>query len=215
MVMDRRNFIKALGLAAGGAIISQSIPASELMNGLNVNKMKIVVLTGSPRQNGNTSHMAAQFIKGAKEVGHEVYRFDCAKHKISGCVACNVCGMDGKCVLRDDFDELRPKLLEADMVVFATPMYYFGFSSQLKAVIDRFYAINGSIKGASKQSAFLMAYADTNPKEAEPMIMHYKTLIEYLGWKDRGMVVAPGMWPVGAVQNSKYSRQAYELGKSV
>lgn len=109
--------------------------------------MKITVLTGSPRMNGNTNHMASQFIKGAEDAGHEVYRFDCAKHKISGCVACNACGMNGDCFMQDDFVELRPHLLEADMVVFVTPMYYFGFSTQLKAVIDRFYAINGSIKG--------------------------------------------------------------------
>ena len=68
---------------------------------------------------------------------------------------------------------------------------------------------------AAKQAAFIMAYADTDPKEAEPMVSHYKTLLNYLGWKDRGMVIAPGMWPAGAVQNTKYSRQAYKLGKSL
>ena len=123
--------------------------------------------------------------------------------------------MNGECVLQDDFTELRPHLIAADMVVFATPMYYFGFSSQLKAVIDRFYALNGKLKGASKQSAFLMAYADTSEKEAEPMKLHYQTLLNYLGWKDRGMVIAPGMWPAGAVEGTPYSRQAYELGKSI
>lgn len=213
--MDRRDFIKAMGLAAGGVVLSQIIPARDLVNKINQNKMKIVVLTGSPRQNGNTSHLASQFIKGAEENGHDVYRFDCAKHKISGCIACNACGMNGDCILRDDFSELRSHLVEADMVVFVTPMYYFGFSSQLKAVIDRFYALNGTIKGASKRSAFLMAYADTNPKEAEPMISHYRTLINYLGWTDSGMVIAPGMWTAGSVNDTKYSRQAYELGKSV
>lgn len=214
--MDRRNFIKALGIAAGGVALSQVIPAKELIDNLNMdNKMKIVVLTGSPRRNGNTNHMAAQFIKGAEEAGHEVYRFDCARQKVSGCIACNACGMNGECVLQDDFTELRPHLIAADMVVFATPMYYFGFSSQLKAVIDRFYALNGKLKGASKQSAFLMAYADTSEKEAEPMKLHYQTLLNYLGWKDRGMVIAPGMWPAGAVEGTPYSRLAYELGKSI
>lgn len=216
--MDRRKFIKTMGLAAGGVVLSQIIPAHELITTetkKTKKNMKIVVLTGSPRMNGNTSHMASQFIKGAEEAGHEVYRFDCAKHKIGGCIACNACGMNGDCILHDDFAELRPHLIEADMVVFATPMYYFGFSSQLKAVIDRFYAINGTIKGARKRSAFLMAYADTAPKEAEPMTLHYKTLIDYLGWTDCGMVVAPGMWPAGAVENTKYSRAAYELGKSL
>lgn len=201
-----------MGMTAGATLLS-GMALAEVTE--TTSKMKIVVLTGSPRRNGNTSHMADRFIKGAQEAGHEVYRFDCARHKVSGCIACNACGMNGNCVLNDDFEELRPHLLAADMVVFATPMYYFGFSAQLKAVIDRFYALNGRIKGASKQSAFLMAYADTNPKEAEPMVSHYKTLINYLGWKDRGMVVAPGMWPAGAVQNTSYAKQAYELGRKL
>ena len=174
--------------------------------------MKIVVLTGSPRRNGNTNHLVGQFIKGAKEAGHEVYRFDCAQRKVSPCIACNRCGMNGQCIFSDDFEELRPHLMAADMVVFATPMYYFGFSSQLKAVIDRFYALNGQIKGSEKRSALLMAYADTAAEEAEPMLSHYHTLLRYLGWKDRGTVVAAGMWPAGAGNDTEYSRQAYELG---
>lgn len=177
--------------------------------------MKIVVLTGSPRRNGNTNHLAGQFIKGAEEAGHEVYRFDCAQRKVSSCIACNRCGMNGQCIFSDDFEELRPHLVAADMVVFATPMYYFGFSSQLKAVIDRFYALNGQIKGNVKQSALLMAYADTAPEEAEPMLSHYHTLLRYLGWKDSGTVVAAGMWPAGAVNGTGYSRRAYELGRKL
>lgn len=214
--MDRRKFIKAVGVTAGATLLSGMgmVEAAELLNN-KTRKMKIVVLTGSPRRNGNTNHLTGQFIKGAEDAGHEVYRFDCAQHKVSGCTACNACGMDGDCILKDDFAELRPHLLNADMVVFATPMYYFGFSSQLKAVIDRFYAINGKIKGAPKQSVLLMAYANTDPEEAEPMVSHYHTLLHYLGWKDRGIVVAPGMWPAGAVNGTEYSRKAYELGRKL
>lgn len=213
--MDRREFIKTVGAAAGATLLSGAgiAKAAELLNDKTNKKMKIVVLTGSPRRNGNTNHLAGQFIKGAEEAGHEVYRFDCAQRKVSSCIACNRCGMNGQCIFSDDFEELRPHLVAADMVVFATPMYYFGFSSQLKAVIDRFYALNGQIKGNVKQSALLMAYADTAPEEAEPMLSHYHTLLRYLGWKDRGTVVAAGMWPTGAVNGTEYSRQAYELGR--
>ncbi len=66
------------------------------------------------------------------------------------------------------------------MVVFASPMYYFGVSAQMKRVIDRFYAINGQIKGAPKKAAYLMTYADTAAREAEPMLVHYHMLIDYL-----------------------------------
>ena len=215
--MDRRKFIKTVGVTAGATLFSGLgiAKATELFNNKTDDKMKIVVLTGSPRRNGNTSHLAGQFIKGAEEAGHEVYRFDCAQRKVSPCIACNRCGMNGTCIFNDDFAELRPHLVAADMVVLATPMYYFGFSSQLKTVIDRFYALNGQIKRASKQAAFLMAYANTDPKEAEPMISHYHTLLNYLGWEDRGMVVTPGMWPTGAVNSTEYSRKAYELGRNL
>lgn len=134
-------------------MLSSVATANELLT-KNEDKMKIVVLTGSPRRNGNTNYLADRFIAGAQEKGHEMFRFDCAAHKVNGCRACNHCGMDGDCVLKDDFSIVRPYLLEADMVVFVTPMYYFGFSAQIKSVIDRFYAINGRIKGGQKRRPF-------------------------------------------------------------
>lgn len=214
--MDRRKFIKTAGATVGATLISgMGIAEATEMLSNKTNKMKIVVLTGSPRRNGNTNHLAGQFIKGAEEAGHKVYRFDCAQRKVNSCIACNRCGMNGQCIFNDDFNELRPHLVGADMVVFVTPMYYFGFSSQLKIVIDRFYALNGHIKGSNKQSALLMAYADTASEEAEPMLSHYHTLLRYMGWKDSGIVVAEGMWPAGAVNDTKYSCMAYELGRKL
>ena len=84
--------------------------------------MKITVLTGSPRKNGNTNHLASQFIKGAEEAGHKVYRFDCAGYQISPCRACGACGMNGDCVLKDDFHEVRRHIIESDIIVFSTPL---------------------------------------------------------------------------------------------
>ena len=177
--------------------------------------MKITVLTGSPRRNGNSAYLAEQFIKGAEEKGHEMFRFDCAFKRVEPCLACNRCGMDGLCMFDDDFQELRPHLVEADMVVFSTPMYYFSIPAQMKRVIDRFYAINGQIKGAPKKAAFLMTYADTARKEAEPMLSHYHTLMDYLGWTSVGEVVASGVWMPGSVRNTDYPQQAYRLGRSL
>ena len=227
--MDRRDFLqKLISAAAAGIVLTACSPSS---NAQTVNsgetkpnsdttkgstkKMKIVVLTGSPRKNGNTNYMADRFIAGAKEAGHEVYKFDCAQKDISGCIGCNHCNMNGPCIYDDDFTQLRPKLIEADLVAFVSPMYYFGFSSQLKRVIDRFYAINGQIKGASKKAVFMMAYADTSKTEAEAMTAHYKTLIKYLGWKDAGMVIAPGVWTAGSIKNTKFGDEAYKLGKEL
>lgn len=221
--MDRRSFIRKSALAATSAVVAGMGVAELFAEGqtesragkLNPQKMKIVVLTGSPRRNGNTNHLADRFIEGAKERGHEVFRFDCAARDVAPCMACNHCGMNGECVLQDDFGLLRPRLIEADMVVFVTPMYYFGFSAQLKRVIDRFYAINGTIKGSPKKTALIMAYADTAEREAQAMLTHYGLLADYLGWQDMGRVVAPGVWTAGSVKRTKYGDEAYRLGKSL
>lgn len=217
--MERREFLKKSVLSALGTAVAGTglVRAFNLINDneSKSNKMKITVLTGSPRRNGNSAHLAEQFIKGAEEKGHEVFRFDCAFKQVEPCRACNRCGMDGPCIFNDDFQELRPHLIEADMVVFATPMYYFSISAQMKRVIDRFYAINGQIKGAPKKAAFLMTYADTSPREAEPMRVHYRTLMDYLGWTSVGEVVASGVWTAGSIRNTDYPQRAYQLGKSL
>ena len=126
--MDRRNFLKTAGLAAGATLLSgMGIAGMTTEKGKG---MKIVVLTGSPRLNGNTNHMASQFIKGAEEAGHNVVRFDAAFKNVHPCIACNRCGMNGECVFKDDFEFVKANIVDADAVVFATPMYYFGISAQ-------------------------------------------------------------------------------------
>lgn len=176
--------------------------------------LDILVLTGSPRENGNSNYLAEEFMRGAKESGHKVFRFDAAQKDVHPCIACNSCGMDGPCVFKDDFEIVREHIVTADMVVFATPMYYFGISAQLKAVIDRFYAINGQIH-APKKAALLMTYANTSPKQARPIGSHYDTLIEYLGWSDAGRVIAPGVWTSGSIKSTGFPKKAYELGKNL
>lgn len=224
--MERRDFFKkSLLLTAGGVLFASTkgalgnIIGVDVENGLdsqsNKKGLKIVVLTGSPRRNGNSAHLAEQFIKGATESGHEIFRFDCAFQKVAGCAACDYCKMDGPCVIKDDFELVRPHLITADMIVFATPMYYFGMSSQLKSVIDRFYALTGQIRKKYKKTAFLMTYSDTSPEEAEPMLSHYRNMIAHMGWEDAGTVVAPGVGPAGAVKTTGYGEEAYRLGKNV
>lgn len=107
---------------------------------------------------------------------------------------------------------LRPELEKADMVVFCSPMYYFGFSAQIKTVIDRFYALNGTLHSPRK-TAFLMAYANMSAKDAEAMTAHYQTIADYMGWEDVGRVIAPGIWTAGSIKGTRYATQAYELGK--
>lgn len=210
--MNRREFLKStLAAAALANIMPRGAAATQKGDS---KKMKILVLTGSPRKNGNSNTLADNFIKGAEEAGHTVERFDAAFKDVHPCIACNKCGMNGACVFKDDFEFVRQHIIDADAVVFATPMYYFGISAQLKAVIDRFYAINGQIH-RPKKAVLLMTYADTGEAEAEPIIKHYEVLLNYLGGQNAGTVIASGVWPAGAVNHTEYPRQAYELGLSL
>lgn len=219
--MNRRDFLKT-SLVATAAVAGSAFLGGTLLNAVTASagddtkggKMKILVITGSPRKNGNSSTLAEHFIRGAEEAGHNVVRFDAAFKEVHPCIACNKCGMNGECVFKDDFEFVRKHILDAGMVVFATPMYYFGISAQIKAVIDRFYAINGSIH-VPKKAALLMTYADNNKRKEKAITDHYEVLLDYLGWSDAGQVIAPGVWPVGAVNHTKYPEQAYLLGKSV
>ena len=218
--MNRREFIQEMAIAAAGISATGILGGSATAQTANdvpqgkKEKMKILILTGSPRKKGNSATLADYFTKGATEAGHEVVRFDAAYKKVHPCRACNSCGMDGPCVFEDDFDFVRTHIMDAGCVVFATPMYYFGISSQLKAVIDRFYAINGKIH-VPKKAVLLMTYANTAASEAVPIKSHYEVLLRYLGWTDAGQVIAPGVWPVGAINRTKYPEQAYQLGKKI
>lgn len=205
--MNRRDFLKTTLAAAALTALPKFTQAKG-------NKMKILVLTGSPRKNGNSNTLADYFIKGAREAGHEIVRFDAAFKDVHPCIACNRCGMDGPCVFKDDFEFVRTHIVDADMVVFATPMYYFGVSAQLKAVIDRFYAINGKIH-CPKKAALLMTYANSAASQAQPIKSHYEVLLDYLGWQDAGQIIASGVWMAGAIESTSYPQQAYELGKSL
>ena len=213
--MNRRQFLKAAVATVGVAALEVSGAAALTdQTAKDEKKMKILILTGSPRKNGNSNTLADEFAKGAKEAGHEVVRFDAAFKKVHPCIACDHCGMDGPCVFEDDFEFVRKHIVNADCVVFASPMYYFGLSAQLKLVIDRFYAINGQIH-RPKKAVLLMTYANTAASEAVPIKSHYDVLLKYLGWTDAGRVIAPGVWPVGAIKGTRYPKDAYELGKSI
>ena len=117
--------------------------------------MKIVVLMGSPNINGSTSMLVQSFRKGAEEKGHSVCVIDVCKLNIAPCTGCVACGYEGDCVQRDDNELIRQKLLGCDMVVFATPLYYYGMSAQLKIVVDRFCAYNSSLNRRHLKSALL------------------------------------------------------------
>lgn len=178
--------------------------------------MKITVITGSPRKNGTSNYMADEFIRGAKENGHDIYRFDSAKANVNNCLACNACSMGAKpCIHKDDFVELRENLLESDVIVFVTPLYYFGMTSSIKKVIDRFYSIDPQLK--EKQNKSILISVQHAPIEAvvETLNAHYKAIASWLKLENAGIINAMGIESIEQLKQTDYPNQAYKLGKSL
>ena len=179
------------------------------------NKMEIVVLEGSPNKNGSSNLLAAEFIRGAKESGHSVQVIDAAHGDIRPCTGCIHCGYEGPCVQKDDVSRIRQAILEADMLVFVTPLYYYGMSAQLKTLIDRFCAFNSSIQRKRMKSALLSVAWNNDAWTFEALEVHYKTIVRYLNLKNMGMVLGTGCGTVNMTRRSKFPQVAYEMGRTL
>ena len=177
--------------------------------------MKIVVLMGSPNRAGSTALLVDSFVKGAEESGHTCGVIDVCRANVHPCMGCVRCGYEGPCAQRDGMEEIREKLLAADMVVFATPLYYYGMSAQLKTVVDRFRAFHSSLNRRRLKSALLTVAWNADDWTFDALAAHYKTLVRYLNLEDRGMVLGCGCGTPSMTKRSKYPEQAYRLGKGL
>lgn len=177
--------------------------------------MKIVILQGSPHKNGSSNLLAEYFIKGAKEAGHSVTVLDAAHMNMRPCIGCDHCGMNGECVHKDDNNIIRDALLSTDMVVFVTPVYYFGMSAQLKTVIDRFYSYTTRLSGKHLKAVLITAAWDTNDDVMPYIAEHYKKLCRYMHFENVGMILGTGCGTPSMTQGTKHINEAYLLGKSI
>ena len=177
--------------------------------------MKILILMGSPNPKGSTFLPADAFRQGAQDGGHVVQMIDVAKAHVSPCGGCVACGYDGPCVKRDDMARIGAALLEADMLVLATPLYYYGMSAQLKTVIDRFCALNGRIQRKHMKSALLSVAWNADNWTFDALKAHYHTLVRYLNLQDQGMVLGKGCGTPSMTRASSYPQQARQLGQNL
>ena len=177
--------------------------------------MKIILLEGSPNRHGSSNMLAEHFKRGAEETGHSVEIIDTAHADIHPCTGCIHCGYEGPCVQKDDVENIRKKILDADMLVFVTPLYYYGMSAQLKTMIDRFCAFNSSIQRKHMKSALLTAAWNSDDWTFEALEAHYKTLVRYLNLKDAGMVLGYGCGTPAMTERSIFPQQANSLGKGL
>lgn len=178
----------------------------------------IVVLTGSPRKGGNSDSLADSFIKGAESAGHSVIKFETAFMNIKGCKGCNACVKKGvPCVIRDDFDIIAAALEKADVIVFASPLYWLGVSGQLKLVWDRIHQYTRPPRRELlhiKESVFLIVQHSAEPIYEIPAAA-YKDSARFMGWTDRGTVAVTGVVETGDIQGRAELEQARELGANI
>ena len=148
--------------------------------------MKILVLNGSPRPNGNTAAMVGAFAEGARESGHEVTVVPVCQKKIGGCLACEYCHTkgEGKCVQQDDMQEIYPVLEEAEMIVLASPIYYFSFTGQLQCAINRIYALD---KPKNLKKAALFLSSGSNHVYCGAIYEYQNAFLNYLKLEDMGI----------------------------
>ena len=182
-------------------------------------KKNVLVLTGSPRKNGNSDRMAEAFIRGAVSAGHDVIKFETVAKKIGGCKGCEKCwSKDQPCVHRDDFDQLAPLLEGADVLVLCTPLYWFTFSAPIKAAIERLYAYLRDNRKRSlkiKESYLLVCGADPQQKIFDGIIATYREIVSFLEWTDRGILAVPKVSDVGDIEHTDALIKAEDLGKIV
>ena len=188
----------------------------------------ILVVMGGGRPKGNTAQLVDAFVKGAEEAGHLVEKVSLLKTEVKGCLGCNVCRYGKQCVQKDGFNELVPKIKGADLVVFASPLYFWTISSKLKAFIERFYCIAEEDADPPygryerypvKDSALLMTSADEFFWTFEQAVSYYQfAVVNYIGFHDRGMVLAGGCGDTNGkpqIDKTGHLREAYEFGKNL
>ena len=180
---------------------------------------KIIILNGSPRPKGNTAELIDEFTKGAESVGNHVTRFNLKSMDIRPCIGCFKGGKDpaSPCVQKDDMDKIYSAYQEADIVVFASPMYYWSWTGLIKTAFERLFAIeelNGGER-PRKGAILLMPAIVESEEDWKTVTDYYSSLLNHISWTDHGVVKAGGVMNVGDIKGRPALREAYELGASI
>ena len=174
---------------------------------------KIVVITGSPRSNGNSFAMTKAFIEAAEAKGHTVTRFDAAMKNVGGCHACETCFKTGKaCSFDDDFNTIAPAILEADAVVFTMPVYWYSIPAQIKGVIDKLFSFCVAGKDiAGKKCALITCCEEHDMSVMDGVRIPIERTAALLKWEMAGEVLIPGVLNAGEIKKTDGCQKAAAL----
>lgn len=176
---------------------------------------KVLILSGSPRKGGNSDLLCDEFMRGAQEAGHSVEKIRVAEKKIAPCSACYYCRQSGgACVHKDDMAEVLQKMIDADVIVLASPVYFYSIDAQLKAVIDR--TVARWLEVENKEFYYIVTMADEELESADTTLGCFRGYAACVkGAKEMGVVVGSGVYEPGKVETTPAMERAYEMGKRV
>lgn len=176
---------------------------------------KVLIISSSPRKGGNSDLLCDEFMKGAIEAGNEVEKIFLKDKTVHPCTGCSVCSMYGKpCPQKDDAAEIVEKMIAADVIVMATPVYFYTMSGQMKIMIDRCCARYTEI--TNKEFYFIIAAAENDKAMMERTIDGFRGFLDCLeGPQEKGTVYGIGAWKVGEIKDTPYMQEAYNMGKMV
>lgn len=176
---------------------------------------KVLILSGSPRKNGNSDILCDEFMRGAEESGNRVEKIRVAEKNIGYCKGCYYCkNSGGECVIKDDMAEVLQKMIDADVIVLASPVYFYSIAAQLKAVIDRTVARWLEVK--DKEFYYIMTAADDVKESMETTLACFRGYADCVdGAKECGVIYGTGVYEKGEIKNTPAMQKAYLTGKSV
>ena len=176
---------------------------------------KVLVLSASPRRGGNSDLLCDQFILGANEAGNQGEKFFLRDKEINYCLACDTCkGNGGDCEQKDDMAEVLDKMIAADIIVMATPVYFYTMNGQMKTLIDRTYSRYTEI--TDKEIYFILTAAVPRKEALERTIEGFRGFTFVLsGAKEMGIIYGTGAWNMGDIKGTKAMTEAYEMGKLI
>ena len=176
---------------------------------------KVLVLSASPRKGGNSDLLCDQFVLGAAEAGHQVEKIFLRDKRINYCTGCGTCqSKGGTCVQKDDMAEVLDKMIKSEVIVMATPVYFFTMNGQIKTLIDRTYARYTKIN--NKEMYFIMTAAVTGKDLLERTLEGFRGFTSCLsGSTEKGVIYGTGAWKMGDIKGSQAMDQAYDMGKKL
>jgi multimeric flavodoxin WrbA len=176
--------------------------------------VKVLAISASPRKAGNSDVLCDRFLEGAKESGHDTEKIRLVEKNISPCVSCYGCNKTKTCVKKDDMSEILSKLIDADVIILATPVYFYCMDAQMKMMIDRCLPRYTEIK--NKQFYFIVTAADPEHTATDETVAGLRGFLKCLpNSLEKGIVYGTGTWDKGDVFKHPAYEKAYEIGKTL